>query len=523
MNALDQHMAMIQQALAPAAPTLAAAPPGLSTGAPLIPENNLQQIIGRALTSGGVPAGPGDRADTMIKLGSALMQPRMPGQSVAGNIGKALEGAVDYSNQRQTQRTNQAMAQAQIANNVASADTARQRSKMNMQILATQFPTEFQLLQQKLRQAMLAGKQDEVNYLRGMLLLENGGELLAKALRTEIDQASANLDFTRAKTGEQLAEGKYKEALASYYQSYRNDPNKLVKLGDETMADGTHVTIFGKGGQVQAIVTYPALSEQAAMKKAKEELMRESGSDGLINRLLGAGPSDEQVRQRAMQYMKPRQETKVLSGPAGATPAATSPAPKGGGEGKVGGKVDLKYGTSPNEIANDMQTTYTSLQKELAQATSAGDEHRVGIIKGNIAELESEAKRLKIPLTAQAQPQPAAAPAATQAPAAVEFTRNAQGKIVRSTPVPSPAPSAMGEVLSDVVEGGYTRLTPEAMLISGVKMNEPGAISESKRRVESSETENTALLRLLATKGHRRSKELLRAKTAGVTSSGKVQ
>jgi len=379
--ALAQHQRMIEQALAPAAPTLAAAPPGLTTGNPLIPEQNLNAIIAQALRPGGAPVNPRDRSDAMMKLGTALMQPRQPGQSVAGNIGAAMQGSSDLLSQRRKENTALAIQQGQMANQVASADLARKKTNMNMQVMAATFPAEFQLMQQKLRQAMLAGKQDEVAFIKNTLMLENGAELLARTLRAEVGKAEAAV-------GETEARGKYYDAAASYYSSFRSDPNRQVKLGEETTADGRHVLFYGQGGKVYAVTTTPAMDEPAARSRAKRELEAElaqaqSGMN-VFSKWFAPGVQPEALAKRTKKYMTPSRTVEEINVP-GVTPkdptspASTSPAtaPAKGGKARA---------------LQDLRAEYQAKAKELAEALASGDKVLAEEARANLADITAELK-----------------------------------------------------------------------------------------------------------------------------------
>lgn len=286
---------IIAQALQGVNPLIAQPVPPLNTGTPLLPQNMASDAVNRAMVPGGAPVTADDKSTTMAKIGMALMQPRMPGQSVAGNIGGALNQGSDYLDAAKARAQTTASQQAGTALQATQVGAATQLANAQLQSLAVKFPMEVAELQQKLKDLTLAGKTNEYNAI--MATLKAQPDYLMATIKADLEgkQAAVGLAQGHTRMWNSYADyldrgGKDKGASGAktILHSSKNEDGSL-----------TSSYMIGDKGPFYEIVR-PGISDMnQAMKIAEKELKKE-GEYGWFG-----GPTPKEIKERAQKLMTP--------------------------------------------------------------------------------------------------------------------------------------------------------------------------------------------------------------------------
>ena len=397
---------IIAQALSGINPAAMAKPPALNTGTPLVPQQNLQQAISSAMTPGGVALPDEDRTTALAKIGISLMQPRMPGQTVAGNLGNAANAGIDYADAAKQRAQKLAMEQAQLGSNVATQDTQRRTLEATLQQMAVKFPMEVAEIQQRLRKAALEGKTAEYNMVATAITQNPGAvvERVRQDLQKGIDeqtQRGLTAEKTAAETGKITAEAarvpaqaREDEARAKYLEAYSKyldaQAGGVAKKGTRQtlnvrdLDDGRVIQTFGLDGKVYTQITDPGLKDMAsAMKVAEKQLKAEKGSGWFA-----AGPTPQEIQARAKELMTAKtiyidSSNRVVPNPETAAPTSATPAPANTDPGKTVPPV-------PRDKTGSQQQQLELLRVELAKNPPDAED-----IKKEISVLEGQLKGKK--------------------------------------------------------------------------------------------------------------------------------
>lgn len=280
--------------------------PNLPQPTPLVPQQQMQQLVGRALNPESVQISPTDKSAALAKIGLALMQPRQPGQSVAGSISNAVGGGIDALQAGRDRAKAQAVQQAQLASTLSSADLQRQQSIQAMEIARAKYPGEMARFQQEYNNLVLQGDINAAHALKAKFETA----VLAHTKKQADEKAQADLNKVKAETGMLKA---HEDAYKAAAEASREGGKFTVTRGD----DGTLVTTVRKHGTIYQIETAPPITDpKVALKKAEEQLKAEfMAGKGWVDRLTTPNPSPEEIKQRALELQKPRTTvTDLLTG-----------------------------------------------------------------------------------------------------------------------------------------------------------------------------------------------------------------
>lgn len=406
---------MIGQAVRPG--VMGAAPQPLQTGAPLIDDSSLQAILSRALTTQSFQPSAQDASTARFNMGMALMQPRMPGESVAGNVGKAMGAGVGAWDAGAAKARGEAVQNAQLALGVDQASQSRQNSQLNREVLTRKFPTEMARLEEELKQLRVDGKikeyQETVARFKSdptRMLEEYGTDQgLKKAQTAQAAGAAAKSTADAAEANATSgAKANYYNAYADYMRGQgRQTPQRsAVKISE--MDNGTAVLWDTDNGYN---LFTPGMGEADARKRAEREV---AASDKKWWQGPTFTPDKGKVDALVRQYMAPVL-TPLKPGATQPTaptrPGATPAAPKMGDPSALSG--------------TQVEANIAAVKAELAKSPT-GDRKR--ILEEELASLEGQKSSV-------------AAPAA-MAPNPVSWGRDAQGKPVRVGAGTAPAANA---------------------------------------------------------------------------------
>lgn len=287
---------IIAQALSGINPMLGVKPPPLNTGTPMLPPNMVSSAVTNAMTPGGAPVTADDRSTAMAKIGMSLMQPRMPGQSVAGNIGTSLEKGSDYLDAAKVKAQNTATQQAQLGVATQTADTQNRVLDAKLQEMAVKFPMEVAEIQQRLKKAALENKQEEYNAI--VAALKSQPEHVIELVKTELAKKQADVKNT--------------EATANFHQAYadflsrggkdKTKPGEKTILHTTKAEDGSVISSYmnGSDGPFYEIMR-PGIADQAQAMKAAEKQLKGENSYGFFS-----GPTPKEIKERAQKLMTPQ-------------------------------------------------------------------------------------------------------------------------------------------------------------------------------------------------------------------------
>ena len=153
--------------------------PALNSGQAMLPPEMLQALMARGLNPNATNT-PDQKSEALMRLGFGMLQPVQRGQSPAGNIGKAMEGSINYLDVAKRRDQEMAMKQATMASTMANQDSQRRTADMNRQKMEAMFPTEWAILQ--------ADKDiKKVKQTEAAMLMENGAEQLAARVKAETE------------------------------------------------------------------------------------------------------------------------------------------------------------------------------------------------------------------------------------------------------------------------------------------------------------------------------------------------
>jgi hypothetical protein len=291
--------------------------PELQAQQPLIPREMLSQLLAKAL---GTPqASPEDMVTAKFKIAQALLQPRMQGQSVAGNIGNALGAGVDTVNASQERARQQAVQNAQLASTIGAQDTQTRQAEMSMAQAAQKFPLEMKKLTEEVQQLKVEGRIKEAQAI--VAEFQSNPARLLEDYKTKLEK-------TRAETGKAEAEAKkataeatiVAPAHAAYYTAAGEAERNRTAALDNTKVQmlNTPDGVFEYDPQAKKMRHIrPGLTQAEAFAQAKKEL----------DSPWGPTPT-EKIRLRAQELMQPKAVPVDLTGTgvAPATAAAAAPA-----------------------------------------------------------------------------------------------------------------------------------------------------------------------------------------------------
>lgn len=365
---MENYDQVIQNALAGVNPIINAPIPPLNTGTPLLPRSMVSDAVMRAMTPGGAPVTEDDKSNAIIKIGQGLMQPRMPGESTVGNIGKSIGGGIDYLDAAKARAQNTAAQQAGVGMQAMTSGAQANQMDAALQAMAAKFPMETAELQQKLKTLALEGKVAEYNALKAAIVSDP--ELVLRHAKADIAAKEA-----AGKQGE--AHARYFDSLSAFYDRGGKDkipPGKKTILHTTKSDDGSVITSYmnGEEGPFHDILR-PGISDaQQAMKLAEKELKREKNYGWF------QGPTPEQIKERATELMKPRLITIDAEGKtvdaakkpeaAPPEPAAATPKPSPKAEPKSVDAANFPKET-PDEARDAAKRSLAIKEKELESIT----------------------------------------------------------------------------------------------------------------------------------------------------------
>lgn len=383
-----------------------------SPGQPIIGQDVLQEAMARAMLSRQPNTGQ-DVNSAMGRIGAALMQPRMPGESVAGNFGKAMQGGQSFLEGRQDAAQKLAMEQAQLASTMATADTVRRNTEMNMKIMATKFPVEYAKLQQELRDAVNRGDVTAKQAIEAKLALANGGELLAQEIKQRLEKGSADIARVQSQTQVDNAQveaskshSRYWDAMAGYYEAGKPSSaqaNKPTVLKTEDLGDGRRLTTFQMNGRVYHEILRPGIPDAATAQKMAKRQLEQEGKYGWFK------GSQKDIDQRAAELMQnrsvvidvvtgqpvnPKQLQQPTPPPA---PGVTAPAP-GATSGQVSGAA---VKARPNEITQAtaiLNKEIASMEQELQNSSLSSIQRKE--LEDGIAQRKAQLVDMRTPYVA---------------------------------------------------------------------------------------------------------------------------
>lgn len=341
-------------------PLISGSLPPLSTGQPLVPQDNLRDVMSRAMVPEFTPTGE-DRSTAMAKIGMSLMQPRMPGESNVGNIGRAANVGIDYLDQAKQRQQTQAIAQATLGSQVRTADVQARQGEMNLQKMAQQYPMEVAELQEKLKQLTLEGKTKEYQAIVAAVKADPG-----RVLR----EINADLKLKEAQAGAQEAHGRFWDKYGNYLEQGKPAANQRQNMHTNVLDDGRQVTDYMVNGKMYHEILTPGVSDMTKATKLAEKMLKAEKSYGWFG-----GPTPQEIQTRAQELMQPKVTTinhmgQSVQPPAeGGTPASssTTPTPTVGQPEQVGGPTDTGLPTeSPADARAAATRSADVIQSELA-------------------------------------------------------------------------------------------------------------------------------------------------------------
>src|SRR6266513_3122994 len=297
-------------------PLISGGLPPLSTGQPLIPTNNLQDVMSRSMVPEFAPTGE-DRSTAMAKIGMSLMQPRMPGESNVGNIGRAANVGIDYLDQAKQRQQQQAIAQATLGMQGRTADVAAWQGEMNLQKMAQQYPMEVAELQEKLKQLTLEGKTKEYEAIVAAVRREPG-----MVLRS----INADLKLKEAQATTMEKHGTFWEKYGNYLEQGKPSANQRQNMNVHDIGDGRTMTTYMVNGKIYHEIINPGVPDMQKATKLAEKMLKAEKSYGWFG-----GPTPQEIQTRAMELAKPSMITfdhamRPVQPPAeGGIPTSSSP------------------------------------------------------------------------------------------------------------------------------------------------------------------------------------------------------
>lgn len=271
-------------------PLVSGSLPPLSTGQPLIPQNNLQDVMSRAMVPEFAPTGE-DRSTAMAKIGMSLMQPRMPGESTVGNIGRAANVGIDYLDQAKQRQQQQAIAQATLGSQVRAQDVQARQGEMNLQKMAQQYPMEVAELQEKLRQLTLEGKTKEYQAIVAAVKADPG-----RVLR----EINADLKLKEAQATTTEAHGRFWDKYGTYLEQGKPSANQRQNMNVHDIGDGRTMTTYMVNGKIYHEIINPGVPDMQKATKLAEKMLKAEKSYGWFG-----GPTPQEIQTRAAELMKP--------------------------------------------------------------------------------------------------------------------------------------------------------------------------------------------------------------------------
>lgn len=380
---------IIARILGPLMNSIPQTAPSLTPQQGVISPQQLQTMVGGALQPGGAPIPEDAKSAALAKIGIALMQPRMPGQSVAGNIGNAVGGGIDALGAAKKQAQDQAVQQATLASNVAAADVQRRQAETALEILRVEFPMKYAAAKLALEQAAYAGNKAWFDAVQRDIIMNTPGAMqraaMAPLAKTEAEtaQASASAEKSRAEAARVPAQAAVDQAHADYYKALiekaKIPPNARQTLNVHTTEDGQIITTFGVNGKLYQQFTTPGIADQnKAEKLAREQLKKEAiqkaKDEGRWFPSWGAQePTGPEVAARVQKLMQPRsvfmdQETWTPVTPEQigqqTAPAAKPATAPGKGAGSMGVET-------PDQRREGIAKQIATIESELETATPA--------------------------------------------------------------------------------------------------------------------------------------------------------
>lgn len=496
---------IIRNALMPVNPLLAMQPPALNTGTPLIPENTLRDAVARALSPVKPQPTDDDRMSALGRIGQALLKPRMPGQSVAGQFGDAAATGSQYLDAQRDKAAAENMQRATFATQAASADAARRTAETNLQMMAQKYPVEFAELQQRLRKSTLEGNVQEVEAIKAHLMKANGGEFIAQQIAADMRKRTAEATKLEAEAKRVPAQAEEDRARAEYLraqaqvlipahaEAYRglNKPDAF-KVIDK---DRGLVAVTKPGGGEDYFIVDAPMSPQEAMTRAKKELTEEKRAQhkaaGGTFDMFAPSPTQQEINERAQQYVRGGVRQLGSSGtertgkpmPA---PTAPTPAAPNASSGPVPGPASKALPAERTRAITALQSDIARLQSDLTTAKTLAEKTEIQAAINNaqnqLNELQGGGPKPSDTSGSNLQPvgnfpgKPGAAQIDISknpgAPGSIVFERDANGNIVRQGAKPTPASAAT------------TKQVPEAVSSEGMRVDDlREQVSQLKNRL----------------------------------------
>lgn len=220
-QAIAQNQGVVNQGPVPSVPSV-------NTGTPLIDDSTLRATIARALQPASEAQVPQeDLLSARMKMFTALAQPRMQGQSVAGNVTSALNTGVEATDAARQRAAVDAAQKGQMASAIAGQDALRRTQEANLNMAVQKFPQEMEELRLKINALVAQGQVAQAAALRAKVMAHP--DIMAQTIKQEMETKAASTEKETAQATEATAK-------AGFY-----DRGGAAKSGMTAVGDGTFI------------------------------------------------------------------------------------------------------------------------------------------------------------------------------------------------------------------------------------------------------------------------------------------